>query len=394
MAKTRSFEQVQTLVRAALNEGRAGDNSFYICECYSNKVIFTSYSESDRYQQSFSIDDSDVVTLGADRVKVVREVKYVPVKAKFSVDAEFKSKDTVRYVGKVFELGSFEDKNFALNEAEADSAISAFSPVDVDSEHQSSVFDGKLGKVQKLWRKGTEIWGEYFAPKPLFDLVGSEVTVSASWSYDPKRFIKMALVADPRISDAKLTAAFAMGGAGSRNEEIVMDAQFDQEETGFLKKMFQFFKGGGTPAIVTTAPVTTFNDPVKDAEIVTLKAQVVAQHETSLKATAVAFANEQVQAGKATPAEREGIAAAYASLARADAALAKVAMFSNDGALHEGEGLKGFKAMFEAKAKGKVIPDGSTFRVEQGGTEQEVNFSASDIYAKRAEAVKAQGGAN
>lgn len=390
MAKTRSFEQIQNLVRAALNEGRTGDNSYYICECYAGKVIFTSYNENQRYQQSFSIDDSDVVTMGNDRVEVVREVKYVPVKTKFTMDSEFKSDKTVRYVGKVFELGDFHDKNFALNEAEADAAIAAFTPVDVDSEHQSSVFDGKLGKVAKLWRKGTEIWGEYFAPKPLFDLVGKEVTVSATWSHDPKRFIKMALASDPRITDAKLVAAFS----GSRNEETVMDAQFDQEETGILKKLVKFFKGGESAPEARPAPTFTA-DPAKDAEIDRLNKLVAAQHDSQLQTLATAFADDQVKAGKAAVAEKEAIAAQFIALAKSDAATAKSATFSADGKLVEGDGLKGLKSMFEKRAAGKVIPEGTSFTVvdggQGGGTAQ---FSAADVYKRRAEATKAQGGAN
>ena len=129
--------------------------------------------------------------------------------ALFSLDTRTIDGDYVVRSGKVFELGEWADKGFALNEAEADAAIAAFTPVENDLEHRSTILDGKLGKLDSIKRVGTEILGSVRVPKWLDALQGEKpIGVSLAWNAE-KRVMGNALTLNPRITGAQIAAAFS-----------------------------------------------------------------------------------------------------------------------------------------------------------------------------------------
>lgn len=392
-----SFQQRDRAVWLALNANRDNESTVHIVELFDDEVIYRDWNEPATWKQGYAMDEKGAVTLKGTPKEVTEVRSYKPVKmsAAFSEDAGFTDPRLVRYTGKVFELGSFPDKGFSLSEAEADDAIANFAPAAVDLEHRESVFSGKLGEVRRLWREGTRIMGEYFAPRAVRTLLGKDVPVSAEWSNrpgEPKRFLKMALTETPRITDAALTAAFSAAEDEARNEPVMENPQFTQEDRTFFDRLKAFFGVGGTPAS-GTPPVTSSTDPDAERyrrENETLKQQLAAQNDARLADAAAKFADEQVAAGKATVAQKDSLIAQFKALAKADAAVG-VAMFSDAGVLHEGEGLKALRAQFAAIEAKPVHDPNAQFTVIQGGQSPKVEVpNQGDIFEARR---KAMGGA-
>ncbi len=127
--------------------------------------------------------------------------------------------DLVVRRGPIFKLGAYPDKQFALDLAEAQRAVTAFQPVPIDSEHKESVFDGKLGQLQQIELKGDVLYGSIAVPPWLHDLFPNEpLPVSTTWSRAPeKQIIGLALAKHPRVSEAAMMAAFS-AAAGERHD--------------------------------------------------------------------------------------------------------------------------------------------------------------------------------
>ena len=117
--------------------------------------------------------------------------------------------DFVARQGTFFRVGEYPDKQFGLNEAEADAAIEQFAPVPLNIEHIPTIFDGKLGMVQSLWREGKNILAEYAIPRWLQEVTrGEPIKISSEWNRTNKQAIGGAFVLQPRVADAVMQAAF------------------------------------------------------------------------------------------------------------------------------------------------------------------------------------------
>lgn len=375
-----SYEKKSAALRILLNEGRSEDQ-FYIRELFDDVVIFKTWNEPDTWQQAYEFDASGKPILKGQPKTVEEVTTYKPVKmsAEFSVDEGSILPKEVPYIGKIFQVGSFPDKNFSLTEAEADDAIANFRLANADNEHRKSQFDGKIGGLQRMWREGKEIFGEYRAPKALFDLLGKKISVSLQWSNrpnEPKRVEKIALAADPRITDAQMAAAFA------RSEDAMENPQFTQDDRTLLDRVKGLFSfGGGNPAPNGAPPATPIADP--DAEIASLRAKLAASEESNLKIAAAKFADDAITvAKKATPAERYSLIAQFSLAAKADAAAKGTACFSEDGTLVEGDNLRLLRAGIDARpvnaalgtANFSVVTDGQP----SGGSQPDANSIYKD----------------
>ena len=118
--------------------------------------------------------------------------------------------ETVLLSGKVFEIGEYPDRGFAIEAEEMDQAISEFAPVANDLEHSrlQDVLGNSLGELRKLWRVGRDVFGEVSVPRWLADLTGNALKVSLAFNR-AKRVVGNALTLSPRVSDAEVVAAFS-----------------------------------------------------------------------------------------------------------------------------------------------------------------------------------------
>ncbi len=123
----------------------------------------------------------------------------------------YSNEDMVVRKGKVFESGFYEDKNFNLTPDEMREAILDFKPVPIDIEHVPSILDSKLGTLRliEMSGDGKSLLGEVSIPKWLHDVTkGAALKVSATWNRQTKKLVGLALVREPRVSDAILMSAF------------------------------------------------------------------------------------------------------------------------------------------------------------------------------------------
>jgi hypothetical protein len=228
-----SHNQIKDLLRASLQKPANGyiyirdvfdDYFIYSVEIYSNDSYSTKL-----YQQSYSIDAAtNEVTLG-DAVEVIERMEYVPIVVSASFDGAATFSDDQAWIereGIIFRCGDYPDKGFSLNATEADAAISAFRPVNLELEHfdtagRHSIFTGRLGQLTTLWRDGDHIKGKVKVPGE----AGRKI--SAVWDKSTKqlRDTGAGLVLNPRVSEAALMSAFATFAADSESTAVRDQAQ-------------------------------------------------------------------------------------------------------------------------------------------------------------------------
>jgi len=230
MAKTeRSFDDVRSLLQSALvstyglNADGRPNHDCYVRDVYPTYFIYSEgYGPSSTYKRTYSISSDGVVTLG-DPQKVVQKTVYEPVKvaATYSVATFGATTNWVIKEGKLFEAGFFPDKNFDLLPDELESAVArwqvAGGATPVDIEHIPTVLSGKLGHVQDVWvgEDGISLFGKVAIPTWLDTAMdGEELRVSATWDRTTKDLVGLALVLNPRITDAAVMAAFTTAEQG------------------------------------------------------------------------------------------------------------------------------------------------------------------------------------
>lgn len=326
------------------------------------------YSPEDRTQieaRMKRLAEAQGVTVASFSVLV--EVVRTPVE--FTVDgSEGASPSLIPYVGKVFEIGDYPDKQFTLNEAEADAAIAAFTPVANDYEHQQGWLDGKLGSLQRVWREGPVLMGELLIPPQVRALAGSTLKTSLSWARETKQIIGNALTNTPRVCDATLTAAFS-GRAESftrthgptrtytdvstrmgTDEKVILH----KEESMTLKERFlALFTGGKRPEELSEEELVQFtvNQELlaRDGHasgVVREDPTISGIKQRQLSAEAEALFNAALAQGKLLPAQHDSFVATFSGLHKGDHS--GVVTFTVDGSLSEGAGLQAFKAFVAA----------------------------------------------
>jgi hypothetical protein len=148
--------------------------------------------------------------------------------------------------GLIFRAGDYTDKKFTMSPEELLEAEARFKPVPLDVEHINDlgILDGKLGRLEavKASADGQELYGTAKIPAWLNDLHGDNAfKVSCTWARDTKSLEKLALVKNPRVSDAALMAAF------SENE--LKDDSVDIKEV--VQSFFTWFAKTNTESSMT-----------------------------------------------------------------------------------------------------------------------------------------------
>ncbi len=145
--------------------------------------------------------------------------------------------DMVVRRGRIFRSGEYPDKKFSLTPKELKQVVKEFSgPIQLDSEHERSIFDGKLGQLIAVESNedGTELHGSVAIPKwldPILMQAGGKV--SAAFDRVSKKLVGLALTISPRVPDAVLMAAFSIDqatrGSVSVEDLIKMAAKNDKK---------------------------------------------------------------------------------------------------------------------------------------------------------------------
>lgn len=126
--------------------------------------------------------------------------------------------------GLLFRSGEYPDKDFSLSPKELKKVAKRFGdPILIDSEHERSIFDGKLGRLVSVEANedGTELHGVVAIPKWLDPiLMGAGGKVSAAFDRATKALVGLALTINPRVTDAALMAAFSVDQAARGGLEV------------------------------------------------------------------------------------------------------------------------------------------------------------------------------
>lgn len=342
------------------------DYSIYVEALYEDEVVY--HKKSKLYKAPYTITDGKAV-LG-EAIEVVEETRYKPVFTEallFEAFKQARADGMIVRVGKIFEAGEYPDKGVTYTEDALDEAIEGFTPVDNDLEHRSTILDGKLGQLEKVWRKGKELFGQVAIPAWLDDLVGTKpIKVSLAWSRATKRIVGNALVLNPRIADATIFAAYPSSRDEGRSEgstppmkkiKIVdyIKAKFGLDSVEDLDMEVPVPEEAAAapqpaPQAEVPTPAPTFTATEEDkataARLAALEAQLVRER-------SIAFANDVVGQRKALPAQRDAIAGLYVQVVTADAA--GKSLFSATGEITEGEAVAKLKAFFAAAPEHKLV---------------------------------------
>jgi 2'-5' RNA ligase len=255
--------------------------------------------------------------------------------------------------GKIFECGDYKDKDFSLNEEELKTAVSNFKPVALDIEHYPSVFDGKLGYLGgvSIGQDGKTLLGRVMLTRPTAELLKDmSIKVSTTWDSVKKTITKLALVLDPRVSDAVV-----MSRAAHFNQDTVrtdfehltefVGARHNASDLANLQNIHDTAASMGavcqtdnpdfskehktmpnSEATKPEATVATDASVALSSEVARLQAlidkqsdQLVELSNRERRKDAVAFSASQVEAGKINSASQEFLTAIYEQSARDDA---------------------------------------------------------------------------
>jgi hypothetical protein len=289
--------------------------------------------------------------------------------------------------GKVFECGDYPDKHFSLTPDEAAAAVAAFSPVPNDLEHRPTILSGHLGELTNVSvaEDGTSLMGSVRIPRWLHDAIGdAPLKTSLAWDIPTKRIIKNGLVIEPRVPDAALFTAYAefAGKRHSQADQDALQAVHDHavslgaacpssaqmsKETGMadnkaptrFDKFMAWLGGEGDenaaqfaadPPKAAAAAV----DPPKvetppDAEKIALMARIATMEKERIAEKAAVFADGEIAAKRALPAEKAILVAAFVDAAEDDAAHPRTVTFTKGDATVTGTRVDALMARYAAR---------------------------------------------
>jgi hypothetical protein len=246
-----SFRDIEELLRAALQaedstaEGAGDSLGVWIRDVFADSVVYQDYDDAGPalWQRSYTLDPvTQAVSLGEPQ-EVKQETQYVPLArmvapAAFTGPATFSAEgEIVTREGPIFVLGDYPDRGISVDETAADAAIAAFSPVALELEHSDtegrpSIFSGRLGTLESVWRKGAELWGRVSVPRWVDDPWGEYGRkVSTVWDIPSKTIEGCGLVLNPRVSQAALFAGKRHSTADLTQMQQIHDITVDQGAT-------------------------------------------------------------------------------------------------------------------------------------------------------------------
>lgn len=145
--------------------------------------------------------------------------------------------DVVYHAATVFRAGDYPDKKFSLTPSELKDAAAAFKkPVNLDYEHVEGPLDGQLGQLVAVEpsANGSKLHGMVAVPRWLDKVLPPQAKLSATWDRASKKLVGLALVRNPRVSDAALMAAFSVDQIerGKKPLSSLLDMHFNGNGNG------------------------------------------------------------------------------------------------------------------------------------------------------------------
>ena len=119
---------------------------------------------------------------------------------------------------KLFEAGVYPDKDVEITEADLDRIVAGFVEAPVKVEHEDTPFDGVLGTLKRIWRRGRELFGSIAFTTEAWQLIdlARARRLSVAISRDKSAITEVSLVRRPRVAGA---VVFSTGEVGSVDGE-------------------------------------------------------------------------------------------------------------------------------------------------------------------------------
>lgn len=347
MPKPESHNEIHAALRQAIGSDRS-----YIVDVWPDHFVYCTYQDdgpSTHWRADYRFDEDGNAEVGS-REEVEAKTTFEPVKFAAMFSKGIVEGDITVYSGKLIDFGDYPDKKISFHKSDADVAEASFVPVDVNLEHKPLPKDltGILGKLRKIWTKGTELHGEFGIPNKsasvVHDEVGDRIPVSVEISrVGPKQVIGVALTGNPRIEDA-LIAAFSkntndLGPSGSENPAKPAETKHEVDP---MSNQPQGSPDNSAALEKAEARVRELEDREK------ARLDADRQREYAMVDRAgEAFADQLVNEKRILPTGKPAMAAMF-SLAVKDDNRESAAHFSNNGEIIEGERVKQLRAFVEA----------------------------------------------
>lgn len=234
--------------------------------------------------------------------------------------------------GLLFRSGEYMDKSFSITPEEMRRAAADFKPVPIDIEHMSTVFDGKLGHLVKVWveEDGAVLRGRVALQPWIKKALGdSPIKVSTTWDRANKTLSRLALVNNPRVSDAVLMVAFSESPLASPKQENIgmsavngfwsafMDRIFGEGGSGESQTAdagkgatFAGPQGQNAPVVGQSAPPPSESTKAgfeSSAEFAAMSAELKRVREDGFNSRVDGLVAAHVQSGQVFPAEQEAL---------------------------------------------------------------------------------------
>lgn len=207
----------------------------------------------------------------------------------------------------LFRAGPYPDKELEVTEDDLDGIVTNTAmPLNIKVEHEDSPFDGFLGFVQEIYRRGAELWGRLRIPADAWALIersgARRLSVGIAETAGKLFLVEVSLVQYPRVADAavlsyeavpQLVATFAEGEIAEGIQEppaaepVISD---DMEATHNMAE----------------AEIKTFSEAELEQAKAEARAAAIAEYEAAQKAEAEAQAARDRALARAQELAAEG----------------------------------------------------------------------------------------
>ena len=119
------------------------------------------------------------------------------------------STEMIEREAKLFEAGSYPDRGIEITEEDLDRIAASTSEAPVRLEHTDTPFDGALGVLKSVYRKGKELFGKLCFTEAAWELIklADARRLSVALKKDKSGIAEVSLVRQPRIADAAVFSA-------------------------------------------------------------------------------------------------------------------------------------------------------------------------------------------
>lgn len=110
---------------------------------------------------------------------------------------------------KLFEAGSYPDRGVEITEEDLDLMAANTADAPVRIEHTATPFDGALGVLKAVYRKGKELFGKLCFTTAAWEMIKSADArrLSVAIRKDKSAIAEVSLVREPRVADAAVFSA-------------------------------------------------------------------------------------------------------------------------------------------------------------------------------------------